>query len=129
MERLRKRRERYPGTLLIFPGLEGKPNCDILTIVKMLALKARVNCGQCENKHGLSCKDHPVCQRAICHRFRKNFATAQHEQGVSTKTLQKWLRHSELETTEGYIAASANDLPEVRARVNRAFSHLVIPSA
>jgi hypothetical protein len=32
-------------------------------------------------------------------------------------------------TTEGYIASSASDKPEVRAKVNRAFSHLIIPGA
>jgi integrase/recombinase XerD len=88
MERLRRRRERYPGTRLIFPGKRGKPNCDLLAILKNLALRAGVNCGYCVNKHGLSCKDHPVCERVICHRFRKTFATLQHEQGVSTKTLR-----------------------------------------
>jgi hypothetical protein len=36
---------------------------------------------------------------------------------------------SDLETTDGYLAASANDRPEVRARVNRAFTHLIVPTA
>jgi integrase/recombinase XerD len=129
MERLRKRRERYPDAKLIFPGKRGKPNCNLLDIVKNLALKAGVNCAECLNKHGLSCKDHPVCDRVICHRFRKNFASMQHHAGTDSRTIQKWLRHSDLETTEGYLAASANDLPEVRERVNRAYSHLAVPNA
>jgi integrase/recombinase XerD len=129
MERLHRRRERYPDSRLIFPGKRGKPNCDLLTIVKQLALKAGVNCGQCVNKHGHSCESAPCCERVICHRFRKSFATLQHEAGASTRTIQKWLRHSDLETTEGYIAPSANDLPEVREKVNRAFSHLAVPNA
>jgi integrase len=63
------------------------------------------------------------------HRFRKNFATLQHRAGTDARTIQKWLRHSSLETTLGYLAAAANDAPEVRERVNRAYSHLAVPTA
>lgn len=129
MERLRRRRERYPDTRLIFPSETGKPCANLLDIVKNLALRAGINCGECVDRHDKSCKDHPVCGLAILHRFRKNFATMQHNAGTDARTIQKWLRHSDLETTENYLAASDNDLPEVRARVNQAFSHLTVPSA
>jgi integrase/recombinase XerD len=129
MERMRARRARYPDAKFIFANKNGKPNKNLLTILKKLAFRAGINCGECLNKHGLCCKGHPTCQRVILHRLRKNFATMQHNAGVPTKKLQEWLRHSDLETTEGYIASSANDTPEVRAKVNRAFGHLVVPTA
>lgn len=71
MQRLRKRRERYPNTRLIFPGRDGKPSGHLLRIVKKLALRSGMNCGQCINEKGQSCEKYPVCRRAILHRFRK----------------------------------------------------------
>jgi integrase/recombinase XerD len=129
MERLRKRRERYPKTRLIFPAENGKPAGHLLRIIKRLALKSGMNCGQCISQKGQSCEKYPVCRRAILHRFRKNFATMQHRAGADARTIQNWLRHSSLETTLGYLAPSGNDEPLVRERVNRAFSHLALPSA
>jgi integrase/recombinase XerD len=128
LERLRKRRARYPKTRLIFPGKDGNPSGHLLRIVKKLALKSGMNCGQCVNRKGQSCEKYPVCRRAILHRFRKNFATMQHHAGADARTIQKWLRHSSLETTLGYLAPSSNDEPVVRERVNRAYSHLVTPT-
>ena len=129
MERLRKRRERYPNTRLIFPGQNGKPAGHLLRIVKKLALKSGMNCGQCINRKGQSCEKYPVCRRAILHRFRKNFATRQHRAGADARTIQNWLRHSSIETTLGYLAPSRNDEPLVRERVNHAYSHLSIPGS
>jgi integrase len=40
------------------------------------------------------------------HKFRKTFATLHHEQGVSVRTLQDWLGHSDLETTMAYLKGS-----------------------
>jgi integrase/recombinase XerD len=124
VERLRRRRARYPDTRLIFPGPNGKPDGHLLRIIKWLALRAGVNCGECINKKGESCKTHPVCERAILHRFRKSFATAMSNAGVNVRTIQAWLRHSSLDTTLSYLKESENDDQGMRAKVGSAFAHL-----
>jgi integrase/recombinase XerD len=124
VERLRKRRERYPDTRLIFPGPNGEPDGHFLRVIKRLALKAGVNCGECTNRKAKSCKTHPVCERAILHRFRKSFASAHAAAGVDVRTIQSFLRHSSLDTTLGYLAASRIDTPQMREKVNSAFAGL-----
>src|ERR1700749_2711824 len=65
VQTLKARRERYHETRLIFPGKHGKPNGHALRIIKRLALRAGVNCGQCVNKRGKSCATHPVCRNIL----------------------------------------------------------------
>jgi integrase len=125
VDRLRKRRARYPDTRLIFPGANGEPDGHFLRIVKRLALRAGVNCGECISKDGKRhCDKHPICRRAILHRFRKSFATAMSNAGVNVRTIQAWLRHSSLDTTFSYLKVSENDDQGMRQKVNSAFAHL-----
>ena len=121
VERLKARRLRYPHTRLIFATEDGKTNGHMLRIVKTLALRAGINCGECLDRKGRSCAAHPVCQRAILHRFRKSFAFLHSESGINVRTIQSWLRHSSLDTTLGYLSASDNKSPVIRAKVNSAF--------
>jgi integrase/recombinase XerD len=127
VERLRARRTRYPTTRLIFPGADGKPEGHFLRVIKRLALKAGVNCGECINRKGHSCATHPVCRRAILHRLRKSFATCHSDAGVNVRTIQSWLRHSSLDTTLAYLKASDNQSEVIREQVNSSFSHLSAP--
>ncbi len=60
VDHLLARRKRYPRTRLIFAGNDGNPNGHALRLIKRLALRARVNCGLCVNKKGLSCANYPV---------------------------------------------------------------------
>ena len=54
------------------------------------------------------------------HKFRKTFATFHHEkQGVSVRTLQDWLGHSDLETTMAYLKGSDAASAHSQAQVNR----------
>lgn len=112
-----ERRKRYPNTRLIFPGPHGKPNGHLLRIVKKLALRAGVNCGDRVNKAGLSCKDHPVCENVFLHKFRKTFASQHHKDGVSARQIMKLLRHSDLETTLRYLAD--DDDENLKATMNK----------
>jgi integrase/recombinase XerD len=114
------RRKRNPGKRLIFPGKHGKPNGHALRIVKRLALRAGVNCGQCVNKKGLSCSQHPVCRNFLLHKMRKTFASTLHHKGLPAQTLQRYLRHSDLDTTLKYIADQPDD--QVRETINATFS-------
>lgn len=116
---LRARRVRHPKTRLIFPGKSGKPNGHALRIIKRLALRAGVNCGQCRNKAGKSCKTHPVCRQFVLHKLRKTFATTLHHKGLPAQTLQRYLRHSHLDTTLKYIADADDDT--IRKTINSTF--------
>jgi integrase/recombinase XerD len=121
---LRNRRKRYPDSRLIFPGSGGNPNRHFLRTVKRLALKAGLNCGHCLNKSGQCCAVKPVCKRFELHRFRKTFATMHHEAGVPVRTIQRWLRHSDLETTLKYLAASDDKREKTRDQVNATFTFI-----
>jgi integrase len=63
-----------------------------------------------------------VCHEFILHRFRKNFATMHHHNGVSVRSIQKWLRHSSLETTLRYLAGEEDKGPEMRKKINGTFA-------
>lgn len=120
VDALRERRKRNPSTRLIFPGKRGKPNGHALRTVKRLALRAGVNCGQCMNKKGLSCSQHPVCRNFLLHKMRKTFASTLHHKGLPAQTLQRYLRYSDLDTTLKYIADQPDD--QVRDTINATFS-------
>ncbi len=120
IEVLRKRRKRYPNTRLIFPGTNGKPNGHLLRIIKSLALRAGVNCGHCVNKAAKSCATHPVCRQVLLHKIRKTYASRLNKKNLPPRTLMRYLRHSDLETTLRYIADEDDD--QTRGIVNSAFA-------
>ena len=126
---LRERRKRYPNTRLIFPHRSGKANGHFLRILKTVALRAGLNCGECYNKAGKCCATSPTCSCFGLHRFRKTFATMHHEAGVSARTIQRWLRHSDLETTLRYLAGADDRSEKTRAQVNSTFAALQTDTA
>jgi integrase/recombinase XerD len=122
VELLRARRHRFPHTRLIFSNTQGNPNGHFLRILKRLGMRAGLNCGHCYNRAGLPCSKHAVCSRFELHRLRKSFATLHHEAGVSARTIQRWLRHSSLDTTLRYLAASDDRSERPREQVNSTFA-------
>jgi len=102
---LKSRRLRYPGTKLIFPLPDGRPNGHMLRVLKRLAERAGLV------STGL-------------HKFRKTFATMHHEAGVPARTIQRWLAHSSLDTTLRYLAGSDDRSESTRVRVNSTFACL-----
>jgi integrase/recombinase XerD len=122
VELLRARRKRHPNSRLIFPHPNGKANGHFLRILKTAALRAGLNCGECYNKAGKCCATSPICSCIGLHRFRKTFATMHHEAGVSARTIQRWLRHSDLETTLRYLAGADDTSEKTRAQVNNTFA-------
>jgi integrase/recombinase XerD len=102
-------------------------NGHALRIIKRLALRAGVNCGHCVNKKGLSCSEHPVCRHFVLHKMRKTFASTLHHKGLPAQTLQRYLRHSDLDTTLKYIAVQPDD--QVRETINATFSGFGRPAA
>jgi integrase len=121
VEILLARRKRYPKTRLIFPGPSGKPDLHLLRRIKRLGLRAGVNCGFCISKKGLSCATEPVCEHVILHTMRKTYASMLHKNGVPARTIMRYLRHSDLETTLAYLADDEDD-DELRTTVDGTFA-------
>jgi integrase/recombinase XerD len=88
MEKLAARKGKADPTALIFPNEQGKPQGHFLRMLKNTVEEAEI-AGQWE-----------------LHKFRKTFATFHHEHGVSVRTLQNWLGHSDLATTMAYLKGS-----------------------
>jgi integrase/recombinase XerD len=123
LELMKERRKRYPNTRLIF-SKNGKPDGHFLKTLQKLALREGLNCGNCYNKKGKCCVDTPCCKEWGLHKFRKTFATMHHSNGVPVRKIQRWLRHSDLETTLRYLADSEDEDEGTRMTVNGTFSFL-----
>jgi hypothetical protein len=65
MERLRKRKERKGARPhdLIFGNTKGRPDSEMDTVVKRVAERAGLNCGQCVTEHNNKCADGPNGKR------------------------------------------------------------------
>lgn len=118
---LEVRKQANPGKRFIFPAKNGQPDGHMLRTLKKVALRAGLNCGHCENKSGESCAKRPVCGKVTLHSFRRTFATMHFESGVRAHTLQRWLGHSDLETTLRYLAVADVRSEAVRTQVESTF--------
>ena len=128
IERLRYRRRRFPNTRFIFECKRGKASHKLLSTIKALALRAELNCGDCYSENGEACSTNAVCRRYNLVKFRRTYATLLHDGGVPVRTIQRWLRHSELETTLKYLAHSNDKAAELRLRVDGIFAGFAPPS-
>ena len=72
-------RQRHSTSKWVFPSPCGKPEGHFLRKLKMIAFRGGLNCGNCVNRKGLSCKTHAVCEYWSLHKFRRTFATSHHE--------------------------------------------------
>jgi integrase len=109
------------GSCSLLFGVNGKPDGHLLRRLKTVAWKGGLKCGKCVGSvdgKQVSCADAPVCKHWILHRFRKNFATDRHNAGAAARKIQKWLGHSDLETTLRYLAIGDGTTEEVRNIVN-----------
>jgi integrase/recombinase XerD len=94
-------RQRVKSTLL-FPTSGGLPNYHFLTLCKNIALRAELNCGNCEKGDG-SCADSACCDNWYLHKFRSTFATMHLQAGVDIRTVQQWMGHKDLASTMRYL--------------------------
>jgi integrase len=62
------------------PG--GKPSDEFLEYCKAIALRAGLNCEDCENTAGEICAVAPCCDQFYLHKFRATFATLHLQSGV-----------------------------------------------
>ena len=99
---LKERRGAVPSNP-VFPNSKGKPNSMNIDIVKEVAYRAKLNCGQCVTKHGNRCAEGHYCQRFFLHKFRHTFATEQLRDGVDIRTLQNWMGHRDIQSTMVYL--------------------------
>jgi integrase len=88
---------------LIFPTSQGRPDKKFENKLKRIARRGTLNCGHCKSKHGNKCSEGPHCSKWYLHKFRHTFATTNLERGVSIRTVQEWLGHSDLESTMVYL--------------------------
>jgi len=88
---------------LVFPTSEGRPDKKLENKLKRIAWRAGLNCGRCTSKYGNKCNEGPYCGKWFLHKFRHTFATTCLEEGVSIRTLQEWLGHSDLASTMVYL--------------------------
>ena len=102
LRRLKETRNALPAQL-VFPNKRGNPNSENDTIVKRVAERAKLNCGQCVTKHGNKCAEGPYCQHFFLHKFRHTFATEHLRHGVDIRTLQTWMGHRDIKSTMVYL--------------------------
>jgi hypothetical protein len=82
------------------------PEGHMLHIIQRVGLRARVNCGPRVLENAYTCVTKPVCRNVGCHKFRRIFATWNDVLGGVSIAVQKWLGHSDIETTMRYIPTS-----------------------
>lgn len=99
---LRERRKALPAQL-VFPNTKGNPDSENDMIVKRVAERAKLNCGQCLTRHGNRCSEGPHCGHFFLHKFRHTFATEHLRHGVDIRTLQSWMGHRDIKSTMVYL--------------------------
>lgn len=105
MERLRKRKERKKARPhdLVFGNTKGRPDSEMDMVVKRVAERAGLNCGQCLTEHNNKCAEGPYCMNFFLHKFRHTFATNHLRDGVDIRTVQNWLGHRDIQSTMVYL--------------------------
>ena len=112
----------------VFVNRSGLPDKHMLRRFKAIALDADLNCGHCKTtitmgratkrQVQVSCKDYAVCEHWYLHRLRKTCATRWQENGIPLRTIQSWLAHKDLNTTQKYLGVTGID--ELRTKINSA---------
>jgi integrase len=111
----------------LFPSKQGKPDGHLLRKLKLIALRAGLNCGHCrttitvgqyngKKQVEVTCKTHPVCEHFFLHRFRKTCATRWESDGMRVRDIQVLLGHKNLEITQKNLGVSSQE--DLRARIN-----------
>jgi integrase/recombinase XerD len=123
---LKARHKNAAGGRWVFPSKHGKPDGHFLRKLKKVAFRAALNCGHCRvtlklngKEREVTCKTHATCEKFYLHRLRKTCATRWSNNGVSVRTIQAWLEHKSLETTQLYLGVQNSD--KLQPNVDRAF--------
>lgn len=117
---LRGYRKHAPHPRWLFINQQGNPDGKMLQKLKFIAKRAGLNCGECKSVLRLGrynkvarevcCDEHPTCTKFYLHRFRKTCATRwSNEFVVPTRTVQYFLGHKSLATTQRYLGVANLD--------------------
>jgi len=120
VELLKARRKANPDARWIFVNEEGRPDNHFLRKLKRIANRAGANCGHCKTsvtkgKYNtkkiveVTCENDPVCEHIYLHRLRKTCASNWERAGIPIRTIQAWLGHKSLETTQKYLGVTGMD--------------------
>ena len=126
---LKERKKDAPHSRWLFVNKHGRPDGHLLKKLKRLALHAGLNCGECTTTMNkgrydrkrpveVTCKTDPICKHIFLHRLRKTCATRWEAAGVPVRTIQAWLGHKNLETTQRYLGVT--DSSKLRDKINNA---------
>jgi integrase/recombinase XerD len=127
---LKNWKKRAPHPRWLFVNKDGKPEGHFLKKFKRIGLEAGINCGECTttvNKGRydrkrpveVTCKTDPVCEHVFLHRLRKTCASRWEAAHVPVRTIQAWLGHKDLNTTQGYLGVT--DSAKLRGNIDKAF--------
>ena len=125
---LLKERKKHSKSEWIFPNQNGDPEGHFLRKFKRIAFQAGLNCGKCHTtrsegrytKHSAEkcCKTYSEgCENHYLHRLRKTRATFWHHEGIPLRTIQHYLGHKSLETTQKYLGIE--DAASVQDKINK----------
>jgi integrase/recombinase XerD len=112
----------------IFPNEQGDPEGHFLRKFKKIAFRAGLNCGKCTStrsegrftkvKVEKNCATYSEgCSLHYLHRLRKTRATFWHTHDITLRTIQAYLGHSDLKTTQKYLGVQ--DATEVESTINK----------
>jgi integrase len=109
----------------IFPSATGRPDGEMLDMLKALAYRAGLNCGRDVTVRKLAdgrtktnrCADGPYCKRWFLHKFRHTYATRNLQDGIDIRTLQQWMGHRDIASTMVYLKGVRNS--DIQAKLNR----------
>ena len=114
---LLKERKAASNSPWIFPNADGEPEGHFLRSLKRIARTAGLNCGKCDCKRNGQIVRNACslpggeCHEHYLHRLRKSRATFWHEKcpNISIRTIQVWLGHKSLDTTQKYLGVQATE--------------------
>jgi integrase/recombinase XerD len=124
MRSLAECRNERKDAILVFPNKLGTVEGHFLRKLKRIAFQNDLNCNECVNRKGLSCREHSVCSKWQLHSFRRSYATFHAEASVPVRRIQKWLGHSSLEVTLRYLDPAEHRSARTRDWVNTSFAAL-----
>jgi integrase len=112
----------------IFPNENGDPEGHFLRKFKKAAFEAGLNCGKCKTTRTEGRYDKVVvekncisynegCEKHYLHRLRKTRATFWHKHQVPLRTIQYYLGHKDLTTTQKYLGVE--DAEIVLDKINK----------
>ncbi len=113
-------------THLAFPNSQGGRLRQGSAMLKSIAERAGLNCGQCVTKFGNKCAEGPHCTNFFLHKFRHTFATEHLRDGVDICTLQRWMGHRDIQSTMTYLRGLVTQQAVAKVSTGWLSAHMVL---